>query len=291
VSQTVPTIEAAEYTQFQELFYRKTGIVFGESKRYFVDRRLADRMLATGATSVGAYLAMLQRDNGDRELQNLVNVMTVNETYFDREAYQFRCLVQSLLPELVAGRRHHDPLRIWSMPCSTGEEAYSIAIHLLDGWSDVDAWDVRLLATDIDTRVIEQAREGIYDTRALQHVPPRRLDRFFRPVGVGRWQVIAEMRRSIEFRQANIMCEADMRGYRDIDVIFCRNLLIYFDETSRHQAIAALHSALRPGGFICLGHSETMGRAASLFTPRKFPDALVYQKPHEPAGTAARGRA
>jgi chemotaxis protein methyltransferase CheR len=262
------------------LFYRKTGIVFGESKRYFVDRRLAERMAATRCESFAAYMNLLRlSDPRAEEFQNLINVMTVNETYFYREAYQFRCMLESMLPELTSKRRPGDQVQIWSMPCSTGEEPYSVAIHLLDGWAEVDRWDVRLIATDIDTKVLDQAREGLYDARSVQHVPARALDRYFVPVGLDRWQVIADLRQSIEFRQANITSEPDMKNFHDIDVIFCRNLLIYFDDISRRQAIEFLYDTLRPGGFICLGHAESMSRISSLFTVRKFPHAIVYQKP------------
>jgi chemotaxis protein methyltransferase CheR len=280
VTQTTTPIAEHEFTHFQEFFYQKTGIVFSSSKRYFVDRRLTERMAAAGTDTFAAYLGLLSRpESSGTELQNLVNAMTVNETYFDRESYQFRCLVESIMPEVVQDRRPDDTIQVWSMPCSTGEEPYSIAIHLLDGWSDADNWSIRLVATDIDTRVLEQARNGIYDARSIQHVPQHRLERFFTPVGADRWQVVASLRRSVEFRQANISSDADMRGFRGIDVIFCRNLLIYFDDASRRRAIESLYEALRPGGFICLGHSEAMSRMSSLFITRKFPEATVHQKP------------
>lgn len=280
MSQSGPTIQAGEFARFQEMFYQKTGIVFGDSKRYFVDRRLTERMSATQAGCFEDYLTLLRfRDPKAEELQNLINAMTVNETYFYRENYQFRCLTESLLPQLVQGRRRGDPLQIWSMPCSTGEEPYSIALHLLESWPEVDRWDIRLLASDIDTRVLEQARAGVYEARSLQHLTEDLVRRYFSPTKDGHWRIIADLRRSVEFRRANITEAADMRHYHDIDVIFCRNLLIYFDEASRRRATEALFDALRPGGFICLGHSESMSRMSSLFEVRKFPNAIVYQRP------------
>jgi chemotaxis protein methyltransferase CheR len=280
VSQALPEILAEEFDRFRELFYRKTGIVFSESKRYFVDRRLGERMEATGSVSFGAYMTLLRlRDPRAEELQHLINSMTINETYFYREAYQFRCLVDSILPELTNKRRSDDQLQIWSMPCATGEEPYTVAIYLLEEWAAVDRWDVRLIATDIDTRVLDQAREGTYFARSVQHVPPRALSRYFSQVGTDRWQVIPDLRGSIEFRHANITNPSDMSGFRNIDVIFCRNLLIYFDDISRRQAVEFLFDALRPGGYICLGHAESMSRISSLFAVKKFPDGIVYQKP------------
>jgi chemotaxis protein methyltransferase CheR len=280
-----PPISDDEFASFQELFYRKTGIVFGAAKRYFVDRRLEERIAATGTATMRAYLTFLRVDPGAaRELQLLINAMTVNETYFYREDYQFRCLVVSILPEIVAHRAPGDrrALRLWSLPCSTGEEAYSIAIQLLENWREVDRHDVEIVASDIDTRVLAQARAGVYDDRSVQYVPAATKARFFRKTPAGSWQVIDELRASVDFLPVNLSDRADMRRQRaTFDVIFCRNLLIYFDDVSRRQAAESLFDALRPGGFVCLGHSESMSRFSALFTVRKFPDGIIYQKPRE----------
>lgn len=277
-----PAISEDEFARFQDFFYRKTGIVFGNGKRYFVDRRLAERMVASGATSVRSYLLALKYDDpAEAELQRLINLMTVNETYFNREAYQLRCLVNSVLPEVVAGRAGQvsGPIRLWSLPCSTGEEPYSMAIELIENWKDVDRYDVEILASDIDSRVLAQARAGRYDERSLQHVTKAVRQRYFTRTDDGAWQVIDDLRASVDFSLVNLCDPKAMRRQNGrLDVIMCRNLLIYFDDVSRRQAAEAMFDALRPGGFVCLGHSESMSRISSLFTVRKFPDAIVYQK-------------
>ena len=272
-----------EFERFQDYFYRKTGIMFGPAKRYFVERRLAGRMSARAAPSVRSYLATLKyEDTTGSEFQLLVNALTVNETYFYREEYQFECLVSSILPALTAGRTPGEgaPIRIWSLPCSTGEEPYSMAIRLLETWPDVDRYDVEILGSDIDTRVIAHARAGIYDDRAVKHLPDRAKRRYFENLPDGRWKISEMLRTSVDFGLLNINDAAEMRCHRNgFDVVFCRNMLIYFDDVSRRTAVEAIYDALRPGGFICLGHSESMSRISSLFTMRKFPDAVVYQKP------------
>lgn len=277
------TISDEEFERFQDFFYRKTGIVFGEAKRYFVDRRLNDRFAATGHGTPSAYLLFLKYDDTrSQELQHLINAMTVNETYFYREEYQFSCLVKSILPELVARRTPRDnrPIRLWSLPCSTGEEPYSLAISMLENWSDVDRYDVEIVASDIDTRVLARARAGLYDDRSVQYLSDAVRARYFSAAGTGQWQIINDLRSSVEFQLVNLNDRRDMRHHANaFDVIFCRNLLIYFDDLSRRQAAEAMFDALRPGGFVCLGHSESMSRISSLFTIRKFPDAIVYQKP------------
>lgn len=274
-----PTISHEEFLRFRDFFYRKTGIYFEEAKRYFVDKRLIERVTATGNQNFRNYFIMLRFETTGTELQALINLMTVNETYFFREEYQFECLVRSILVEVVQRKRRHDPVRIWSVPSSSGEEPYSLAIYLLEHWPPVDDYDIELIASDIDTEILEKARQGRYDKRSIARLPEALLRKYFKSLPNDQYRIVDDLRHSVDFTLANITDLAQMRGYRDFDVVFCRNLLIYFDDTSRRIAAEALFNALRPGGFICLGHSESMSRITSLFTIRKFPEAIVYQKP------------
>lgn len=272
-------VSPEEMLAFQDFFYRKTGIRLDAKRRSFTDRRLAERMRLTGSRSFRDYFMLVRFQTGEQELQHLINEMTVNETYFLREDYQFDCLARNMLDEVVRGRPPGDRLRIWSVPCSTGEEPYSLAISILENWSKADVYDIEILASDVDSRVLGKARDGLYEERALHRVPQALRSRYFHAVAGGKWQVIDELRQSIDFSLINVFDPAQMARMRQIDVIFCRNLLIYFDEASRRQVAETFFDCLRPGGFICLGHSESMSRISPLFTPRKFPDALVHQKP------------
>ncbi len=274
------TITQEDFLKFREFFYRKTGIQFEDSKRYFVDKRLVERIQATGSGTFRNYFIMIRFEVSGTELQALTNLMTVNETYFFREEYQFKCLVSSILPELTEHKRSGRPLRIWSVPSSSGEEAYSIAIYLLEQWPGIHQWDVEILSSDIDTKMIEQARQGLYSSRSVQNLPKQLLDKYFKAVG-DKYQICEDLRHAVDFSRVNIMNPADVRGYRGFDVIFCRNLLIYFDDLSRRQAADTFFDALSPGGFLCLGHSESMSRISSLYQIRKFPHSVVYQKPKE----------
>jgi chemotaxis protein methyltransferase CheR len=274
-----PTVSDDDFLRFREFFYRKTGIMFADNKRYFVDKRIQERMVSCGSTSFRQYFDMVCFQASGLELQALVNRMTVNETYFYREEYQLKCLVNSILPEVVKGVKPGETLKIWSMPCSTGEEPYSIAFYLLEHWSRVDEFDIEIVASDIDTEVLRKAKLGIYAERALQYVSAKTIDKYMTSVETDKYQVLDELRRSIKFTQANLMQAIDNRAFRGFHVIFCRNLLIYFDDLSRREAAEALFAALAPGGFVCLGHSESMSRISSLFELRKFPEAIVYQKP------------
>lgn len=272
-------IAAEEFHKFREFFYRKTGIQFEDNKRYFVDKRLEERIRATETASFRSYFTLLRFQASGEELQALTNLMTVNETYFFREEYQFKCLVQSILPEVIAGKAPGDTIRIWSIPSSSGEEPYSIALYLTEYWRQLAQWDVELISSDINTDILRRARTGVYSQRSVQNLPPELLRAHFTPVGDGQYRISDALRQSVEFTHVNLAEAAETRAYRDFDVIFCRNLLIYFDDVSRREAAEALYDALRPGGFVCLGHSESMSRISSLFRIRKFPEAIVYQKP------------
>nr|WP_200889270.1 protein-glutamate O-methyltransferase CheR [Geoalkalibacter ferrihydriticus] len=266
--------------KFREFFYRKTGIQFEDSKRYFVDKRLIERIEETDSGNFRNYFITLRFEATGEEFQKLTNLMTVNETYFFREEYQFKCLVNSILPEITAIKKNKGPVRIWSVPSSSGEEPYSIAMYLLEYWSGINQWDVEIISSDIDTSIIAQARRGYFSDRSVKTLPKKLLEKYFRHSGDG-FQISEDLRQSVEFTKVNLMKPSDVRGYRGFDVIFCRNLLIYFDDLSRRQAADTFFDALAPGGFLCLGHSESMSRISSLYQVRKFSDAVVYQKPME----------
>jgi chemotaxis protein methyltransferase CheR len=274
------TITQEEFLKFREFFYRKTGIQFEDSKRYFVDKRLIERIETTDSGTFRNYFTTLRFEATGEELQTLTNLMTVNETYFFREEYQFKCLVASILPELTAQRKDQRPIRIWSVPSSSGEEAYSIAMYLLEYWPGINQWDVEIISSDIDTKIITLAKRGHYSARSIQHLPKHLLEKYFYHKGDG-YQICDDLRQAVEFTQVNLMKAADVRGYRGFDIIFCRNLLIYFDDLSRRQATDTFFDAMNPGGFLCLGHSESMSRISSLYQVRKFSDAVVYQKSKE----------
>jgi chemotaxis protein methyltransferase CheR len=274
-----PTVSDDDFLKFREFFYRKTGIMFSDNKRYFVDKRIQERMISCGSASFREYFDKVCFQANGQELQALVNRMTVNETYFYREEYQLKCLVNSILPEVVKRIDPGETLKIWSMPCSSGEEPYSIAFYLLENWNRVDEFDIEIVASDIDTEVIKKAKDGVYADRALQYVPDRAIEKYLNCLEPGKFQVVEELRRSIKFSQANLVDMADNNSFRGFHVIFCRNLLIYFDDLSRREAAESIFAALSPGGFVCLGHSESMSRISSLFALRKFPEAIVYQKP------------
>jgi chemotaxis protein methyltransferase CheR len=256
-----PTLTEEEFRRLCEFLYRRTGMVFTETKRYFVERRVIERMSATRSATFASYFARLRTDV-QGEIEQFVNAFTVNETYFYREDHQLRCLTADLLAERLLVRSRGTPIRIWCAPCSTGEEPYSLAMWLLD------------------TQVLEAARAGVFGKRALMRLSPHLIEKYFDRADVEKWKILDDLRASVQFSQVNIVESAQTRAFGHFDVIFCRNVLIYFDDTSRRVAAENLYENLLPGGFICLGHTESMSRISPLFEVRRFHDAIVYQRPN-----------
>ena len=276
-----PVMTDGEYAKFCEFFYRKTGIQYQENKKYYVERRVSDRIEKTGSESFRDYFTMIRFQASGEEFQFLVNTLTVNETYFFREDYQFDALVSGILPGIARTKPRGAPIRIWSVPCSSGEEPYSIAINILERWDQSDTWNIEIHASDIDSKILQEARSGIYSERSLARVSAPLRSKYFVRRPDGSFQICNELRASIDFSLVNVVDPLHTRRFRDLDVIFCRNLLIYFDDVGRRETVEMFFEALAPGGFVCLGHSESLSRISSIFQPRKFQDTIVYQKPVE----------
>lgn len=253
-------------------------MVFTEAKRYYVERRVHERMAATGSQSFVSYFARLRID-AQGESEQFINALTVNETYFYREEHQLKCLSGDLLGERIREKRRGETIRIWCAPCSTGEEPFSVAMWLLENWPLVDEYEIEIVGSDIDTRVLEQANEGIFGKRALMRLSPYLVEKYFSPMPQEEWRILDDLRHSVLFSPVNIVDPGETRKHGQFDVIFCRNVLIYFDDASRRVAAENLYENLLPGGFICLGHTESMSRISPLFEVRRFADAIVYQRP------------
>jgi len=267
-----------EVRRLCEFLYRRTGMSFADNKRYYVDRRLAERIVATKSESFQSYFAILRSDV-DHEIEHLVNAFTVNETYFYREEHQLRCMTSNLLDNVIRAKKPGESIRIWSIPCSTGEEPYSIAIWLMENWREVDSYNIEIVGSDIDTRALKAAADGVYGDRALARLSGDVIARYFQKVENNSYRIDPGLRDSIQFTRANLIDASEMALYHSFDIVFCRNLLIYFDDSSRRIAAENLYDCLHPSGYICLGHSETMSRISPLFRVCRFYDAIVYQKP------------
>ncbi|MVA98418.1 chemotaxis protein [Nitratireductor sp. CAU 1489] len=263
-----------EYVLTEEDFHRiasilhdHAGIQLSEAKAALVYARLAKRLRALGLENFRDYCALVAGTDGLGERQKMVAALTTNVTRFYREAHHFEHLKTRVLPGLVERARRGDPVRIWSAGCSNGQEAYTIALVLLSAMPDVARHDVRVLATDIDPNMIEEGRAASYPEAALSDVPADvRRKWFHRVAGPGeqRWQVAEELRDLVAFRELNLFAKWPMK--KRFDVIFCRNVVIYFDKPKQAELWTRFSAALKPDGALYIGHSERVsGPAAEHF--------------------------
>ena len=252
-------ITDGEFRQLRELIHRHTGIALSDHKRALVCARLARRLRHYQFTRYAQYYELLcQGDPDGAELKEMINAITTNKTDFFREAHHFQFLTEQVFPKLRQGKTRR--LRLWSAAAATGEEAYSLAMTAREAFADSPDWDIKILATDIDTRVLAHAHEGVYTVEQASHIEPGLLRRYFlKGHGECENRVRAKpvLKTLLRFRQLNLLDEPwPMRA--PFDVIFCRNVLIYFDKATQRRLLERLTTMLSPGGFLMLGHAEAV---------------------------------
>ena len=253
-----------QFARLQVLLARAAGLVFDESRRSSMAYSIAERLRATGTKDVDTYLDRL---SDPVERQRLLDEVTIQETHFFRNPPQIRALRQHVLPDLLRyAEAHGRRLRIWSAGCSTGEEPYSIAMILRELLPSTVGWDIKIVATDLSERALEAARSGCYGSRAVQMATPDELGRFFTPLPDAQHCVRPEVRELVEFAHHNLVTEpVPLAPAEHFDLILCRNVTIYFARDTTRALMARLHTSLRDGGYLFLGHSETLWQLSDDF--------------------------
>jgi chemotaxis protein methyltransferase CheR len=285
-------ISNQEFERIRRLVQERTGISLNAHKRSLVAARLGKRLRALGLSSFRRYAEFLTSPDGEAEIEQFVNAMTTNKTDFYRETAHFTFLAKVMIPQLKerAARTGERRIRIWSAGCSTGEEAYTIGMTMADALGSTLTWDIRILASDIDTRVLAEAEQGIYAAERAAAIPAPLLRRYFlRGVGsqAGRVKVGRELRSLVHFRWINLL-EEPWPIRTTFDAVFCRNVIIYFDRDARRRLIGRFADILRDGGFLFLGHSESLHGISPRFAPLAN---TVYRKLAAPAGATGPGGA
>ena len=270
-----------DFIKFKKLIYERAGIHFEDRKITFVKRRILERMNELNISKAVDYYRYLRfADKDGKEFQNLINLLTTNETYFFREFYQLEVFGEVLLPELEERRKKEGnyKIKIWSAGCSSGEEPYTLAIIVREILDDINLWDVEILASDIDETVLKKALRGVYDKRSVKDVPTAYLKKYFVKVG-DNYKIKDEIKNMVTFEKLNLFDTPKMLRKKGYDFIFCRNVLIYFDDESRKKVVNLFYNSLNHNGYIFLGHSESISRITTVFKMRKVRDTIVYFKP------------
>lgn len=263
-----------DFSVLRQVAFEHTGITLGENKRQMMYGRLARRIRQLGLGSFAAYCARLEQDP-DSELGELINAITTNLTAFFRENHHFEHLTNVALPAILARNAASRRLRVWSAGCSTGEEPYSVAMTLAES-GQLAGWDARILATDIDTNVIAKAASGVYAEERVRDLEQARARRWFRKgsgPNAGKVRIAEVLRDMIAFRQLNLLGPWPMQG--PFDIIFCRNVVIYFDKDTQRKLFARYADMLAPQGYLYIGHSETLFKISDRFHSL---GGTIYQK-------------
>jgi len=267
------------FQKFSEFIYRKSGIFLEEDKHFSkLNKVLQDEAISNGFDNFRKYFFKLRFEDRDGQIfQHLMNKITVNETYFFRENDQFEVLVNDILPFLDRIRPKDEPIRILSAPSSTGEEPYSMVIHILEESNLIEHRDIEIIGIDIDTTVIEKAQKALYSDRSVHAIPKHIYPKYFIKKGFYN-QLNEDYKEAVDFRVVNVFDKNQVRNLGKFDVIFSRNMLIYFDDASRKEVAMSFYTMLNPQGFVFLGHAEYMSRIVSVFKAKKVNNTLVYQK-------------
>jgi len=270
-------ISDREFRLIRELVYKRFGINLTQEKRTLLVGRLSKLLHKQGFRSFQDYYKYLLADRTGRALDSLVNRISTNFTFFYRESEHFDFFLSPVLPEMakrVSGKNRMD-LRIWCAGCSSGQEPYTLQMLMREYFGKRYAmWEAGLLATDISSKALETAMRGVYSKDALEKLPKSLKRRYFRKVGDGKYGVTDDIKRDITFRRFNLMNKR-FPFKKPFHVIFCRNVMIYFDQPTRNALIRRFHENMVPGGYLFIGHSETLGRKQTFY---EYVKPAVYRK-------------
>lgn len=277
-----------EFRLIRDLIYSHCGLFFDTDATYLLEKRLAKRLQFHQLSSFRDYYHFLKYDRKrDQELSDIMDILTTNETYFFRESFQLRAFTEEIIPALreLKLKNGDRTLRIWSAGCSSGEEPYTIAMLLLDRGGFAD-WNVEIIGTDISHRVIQQARKGLYGKSSFRVTDDSYVRRYFTEQD-GMFRVNDKVRELVTISHLNLLDANRISFLGHMDVIFCRNVIIYFDLAARRKVIDSFYRSLRNGGYLLLGHSESLMNITTAFTLNHLKSDMVYQKPF--AGFAGGG--
>ncbi len=266
-----------EFSVIQDFIHKRFGIYFKDEKRNFIRMKICPRLMSLGFKSFNEYIQFLQYGpEREKEASRMISLLTNTETYFFREVKQLNVFCDFILPEFREEKmaRNEKSIRILSAGCSSGEEVYTLAMLTFDSGRFFWDWDVEIIGMDINENALKVARDGVYYERSFRMTDPEYKKRFF-IANSGDFLAKDSIKRMTSFISGNI---TNHMNIKDLDAIFCRNVLIYFSEEKTKSAIKNFHMSLRPGGYLMLGHSENLTGIFDGFEIRRFPGAIIYKK-------------
>lgn len=268
-----------DFDSMRSIIKDRSGIFLGATKINFLRSKLVQRMRQTNSESVKDYYYYLKYDGkGESELDILIESVAIGETFFFRHTEQLADFSERVVPEIVSRRRISQNFSLWSAGCSTGEEAYTLAILLMESNCKIRPSSISILASDLNASALQAAREGIYDNYSVRNVPSGLLEKYFDRKTNERFMIKPEIKALVRFASINLMDHRSTGRVRNMDCIFCRNVMIYFDDRDKARCVEHLYESLSADGYLFLGYSESLGRISNLFEPMKLKETIVYRK-------------
>lgn len=268
-----------DFVVIRDFIHEKCGIFFAENKKYLLENRLIKRMSTLGLKSFRDYFYQVKYDTSLKEFNMLMNLVTTNETSFYRNPPQLQCFQGEVLPQIIEAKRRAGKkrLRIWSAGCSSGEEPYTIGMIILDVLGENHGWNIEIIANDISENVLQAARKAQYSEMALRTTPPDIVKRFFRREEQ-KYVVVDSVRKQVSFSHLNLADRRRMALMNEVDFVFCRNVMIYFSDEIKRQIVRGFYNSLLPGGYMFIGHAESLHGISKAFKLEYFKNGLVYHK-------------
>jgi chemotaxis protein methyltransferase CheR len=274
-----PELSREEFIIFRDFVHEKSGMYFPEAKMYLIKNRLANRIKELGIKNYKDYFYMVKYDSGMKEFNMLMNLLTTNETSFFRNLPQLAAFSDEVLPLVLAEKKKElsKNLRIWSAGCSTGEEPYTISMLLMEKIPDFSNYNIEIIANDISENVLQAARKGIYHELSLRTTPKNYIDKYFKKQG-NVYHIDDRVKKYIRFSHINMTDSLKMSLIKNVDIIFCRNVTIYFSEEVKRKITKFFYNSLVKGGYYFIGHSESLHGISKAFKLVYFKNGLVYKK-------------
>ncbi len=271
-----------DFVQLRDFIYDQSGIYIAENRKYLLENRLANRLKTLELKTFGEYCYYLRFDAGKREeLKRLFEVITTNETSFFRNPPQLKVFENIILKKLIEELRskRQKKIRIWSAGCSSGEEPYTLSIILHELLrKEIASWDIRINANDLSENVLKSAQKGIYSDYALRTTPKAIVSSYFTKNEIGRYEIKPEVKRLVSFGPINLNDRMQLKRVERSHIVFCRNVIIYFDEDMKKRVVSSFYDNLLPGGYLFIGHSESLHNISRVFKPTHHPGSIVYVK-------------
>lgn len=268
-------ISEATFRDLRDYIYDKSGIYINDTKKYLIENRLSRIIEEKKLKCFEDYIKLLKFSTNGNELTRLFDAVTTNETYFFREPQQLNVFAEGIFPKLFEQKKGVKSIRIWSAACSTGEEPYTISMMLMEKRLLTNQFEI--YASDLSTGVLESAKKGVYNSYSVRNIPESYHKKYFTNNGQS-YTLNASVKNSVKFMKANLIDNKNLKSFRGMDIIFCRNVLIYFDTKSKQKVVSNLYDSLNPGGYLLIGSSESLHNVTRAFRPCVIDKIIMYQK-------------